>query len=106
MSWAASRIARFLWKGMLWLMRRPWMKRLQKASFHLVPPSRRDGAMASLRAQNRWARHFGLRILTFSMNIFLGTVLVTSMYVSAVYLQSEGLFTPPEQAVQMLSAHN
>ena len=33
---------------MLWLMRRPWMKRLQRASSNLFPASKREKAKRSM----------------------------------------------------------
>lgn len=88
---------------MLWLMRRPWMKRLEKATFLLVPERFRPGVFNRHLRQNRWARKFGLPILTASMNVFLATVTVSAMYVSAIYLEASGILTPPERTAHLTS---
>lgn len=60
---------------MLWLMRRPWIKRFQRASERWFPK-----AKPSMVRQNRWARRFGLRLLTFSFNVLVASMIVTAAY--------------------------
>jgi len=85
-------MARLLWWYMLWLMRRPWMKRLQKAWLKFVPEGRRVRANDSLRSQNRWALKYGLRLLTGAMNFLIASMLVTILYLVAINLYEAGSF--------------
>lgn len=95
MSWLARYLARSLWWGMLWLMRRPWMKRLQRMSFNLVPESRRAKAWEKHRRQNAFALKYGLTMVTIAVNLFLASVLVTAAYMFALSLYDSGALSGP-----------
>lgn len=86
-----------LWGHMLWVMRRPWMKRLQRASQRLFPEHKRAKAIQSMNRQNRWARRFGLKLLTFSVNMFLASVIVTATYFVVLDLYQGGYLEPPKK---------
>lgn len=76
---------------MLWLMRRPWMKRLQRRWHKWVPEERRFRARSAFQRQNRWARKWGLPMLKVAVNLFFISALITVIYriVWALYLAGE-----------------
>jgi hypothetical protein len=97
MSALASELARLIWWYMLWLMRRPWMKALQKRWLTWVRESKRDSARIAVRRQNRWARKWGLPLITISVNLLLASVLLTMVYLLAINLYESGAFTVPAE---------
>ncbi|MBI1755666.1 MAG: hypothetical protein HYR64_00985 [Fimbriimonas ginsengisoli] len=97
MSKIAHRFARLVWYGCLWLMRRPWMKRLQRSSRRLFPPALQGRAQESLLRQNRFARRFGLRILTVLFTFMLGYMALVVAYVGVIALYESGFFNLPRE---------
>jgi hypothetical protein len=91
-------LARQLWWWMLWLMRRPWMKRLQRASMRWAGSDRESRLRQSLIRQNAFARHVGLWVLTFSINLLLGSIVVIGAFAAAIELRDSGLLTYPVRA--------
>ena len=85
-------LARAAWRGSLWLMRRPWMKALQRASTRLFPD--REKARLNLARQNRIARRIALPLLTASFNLLIASALVTASYFGALELYQSGILTP------------
>jgi hypothetical protein len=81
---------------MLWLMRRPWMTRLQRRSVLLFPEAQRAKAWQSMIRQNRFARRFGLRILVGTVNLFLASIVLTLCFLAALRLADEGVFSVPD----------
>jgi hypothetical protein len=96
MSALAAWISRKLWGHMLWLMRRPWMKDLQRRSSHLFTDRYRPKARESLVRQNRFARRYGLTLLTLSMTLLLASVAITVTYFIAMSMYESGYLTAPE----------
>jgi len=82
---------------MLWLMRRPWMKRLQRASMRWAGSSRESTLRRSLIRQNAFARRIGLWVLTLSLNLLLGSIVVIGAFAAAIELRDSGLLTYPTQ---------
>ncbi len=80
---------------MLWFMRRPWMKRLQRASTKWFGPEREAKAWESLKRQNAFALRYGLRILTFAINLLLASILITGSFYLLGYLRDSGALTVP-----------
>ncbi len=86
-------LARRLWWGMLWLMRRRWMRRLQEAAINLSPEGpKRDKSRASLLSQERMARRWGLPLLTFSIQVLLYSILLTNLYLAYLEGDARGAF--------------
>lgn len=96
MSAIAHWIARQLWWWMLWLMRRPWIKRLQRASTRLGGPNRQRRNWESLKRQNAFAMRHGLRVLTFSITLLLASAVVTGSYMLLLKLQETGALQVPQ----------
>lgn len=71
------------------------MKRLQRASFGLVPEAKREKAWAKHRRQNAWALKYGYRIISFVVQLFLAMVALTATYMFAIQLYEAGVFNPP-----------
>lgn len=67
-----EKLAKILWFALLWLMRRPRIKRLRHGWIRWVPESRRDQAWARFCRQERWARKNGV----FVLQVILGSFLV------------------------------
>lgn len=95
MSWLAGRLARFVWFGMLWFMRRPLMKRLRRSSVSVFPVPYRERAWRSLVRQDRLARRWGLPVLTLMFTLLLASLLVSGSIVATTTLYEAGAFTPP-----------
>ncbi len=88
-------MARQTWRGMLWLMRRGWMRRLQRGSMNLIPASRRAGARENRMRQNRFARRHGVPLLTFMFKLLLASIVFTGCYFIALwFLATGGINTP------------
>lgn len=80
---------------MLWFMRRPWMKRLQRNSTKWFGPDREARAWESLKKQNAFALRYGLKILTFAINLLLASALITGSYLLLGYLRESGALQVP-----------
>jgi len=91
MSRLAHWLARLLWGHMLWTMRRPLIRRLRRAT------ARRFGERSweSVKRQDRFARRYGLRILTALLMLLIASVLLTTMFLAALWMAEAGLFTRP-----------
>jgi hypothetical protein len=93
----ATWMARNLWRAMLWLMRRQWMKSLQRNSMHLVPSRLRERARIGMVRQNKIARRIGLPMLIFMMSLLVGTVLISSTFLIAMRLYESGYLSIPRR---------
>jgi len=102
MSFVARWMARIVWRGMLWLMRRSWMKWLQRATTQIVPVKFRALARQSQVRQNRFARRIGLPMLTFMMNLVLGSIVITLCFETAMRLYESGYLTIPRHLRRQL----
>lgn len=95
--------ARRLWWAMLWLMRRAWMKRLQRASFRLFKDGNRGRAWKSFQRQNAFARRWGLRMLTAALNLLLASLAITVSFFVITYLIDTGALTLPKAVEDRLA---
>ncbi|MGV3618392.1 MAG: hypothetical protein ACO1SV_23955 [Fimbriimonas sp.] len=93
MSRLASILSRIVWWWALWLMRRSWMKRLQRRAENWLPERKRPAARASVLRQNRFARRYGLKILNVSISLVMASVLLTGCFHLALYMYDSGLLT-------------
>jgi len=96
MEWIATGVSRWLWGHMLWFMRRPWMKDLQRRSTRMFGPRFEERAWQHLTGQNRIARRYGLGLLRISVMLFIGSVMITLTYFGALYLYETGVLTAPQ----------
>ncbi|MEQ1932447.1 MAG: hypothetical protein ABL962_01020 [Fimbriimonadaceae bacterium] len=90
MNLLARYLARQLWAGMLWFMRRAWMKRLQRAATKFGGPSREAKRLQSLKVQNAFARRIGLPLMTGLITIVLWSILFTFSYFMVLEMISRG----------------
>lgn len=95
MSYIANWLARLIWRAVLWLMRRSWMKGIQRKSILIVPKTFREQAWKSQVKQNQFARRTGLPMLKFMMNLVLGSIIVTMTFLGAMRLYESGYLTMP-----------
>lgn len=84
-------IARRLWWGSLWLMRRRGIRRLQSASMGWMSPAKAERARRGLARQNALARRIGLRLITFLTTLVLISLAIEATYSTAVYLVESGV---------------
>jgi len=96
-------MARILWRAILWLMRRPWMKAFQRNSILILPKKYREKGRISQIKQNRFARKTGLSMLTFMMSLVVGSLLVTGSFLIAMSLYEHGYLTIPRRLRRQLS---
>jgi len=95
MSRLARKTARLVWWLMLLLMRRPWMKWLQRASLKAFPRWLRGRARRSFVRQNSFARRYGLRILTVVFTVFYASLAINVCYETAIWMADSGILSPP-----------
>jgi hypothetical protein len=87
----AEFLARRLWWAMLWLMRRPAMRRLQRNSVKLLPESKREKAWQNIRRQEAWARDNGLPLLKVVITFLLISIGLTLTWLFVLELITRGL---------------
>jgi hypothetical protein len=92
-------LARIIWAWMLWLVRRPLMKRLQALSPMMLPKSMRARGIETMKRQNAFARKHGLTWLTMVVAFFLISVGTAWTYQAAVFSVESGFLNPPSNMV-------
>ena len=78
-------------------MRRPWMRKLQDSTIAWLPEEARKRAAHNMMRQNRFARRFGLRVINFSLNLLLGSILLSMTAGCVMGLMENGVFTVPDE---------
>lgn len=96
LSTIANVAARRLWYGMIWLMRRRWMRRLQTFSMRWMAPERRERAYRGLVKQNAFARRIGLPMLRVMFQAILVSIAISCAYHLSVALIQDGYLARPE----------
>lgn len=86
----ARLLARFVWWRALRFMRLPWVRRVRRWWLRSLP----DRTAQRMIRQDRFARRYGVAILTFSLTIALGSVTVTGCYLVALALVQSGVLAP------------
>lgn len=88
-------LSRRLWFGMLWVMRRSWMRRFQRRVLSLAPASRKEAAWQSYRRQERFARRYGLTMLRWVVSFLLISIVLTFMFHAALLAVDRGFLAGP-----------
>ncbi|MDX2064790.1 MAG: hypothetical protein SFX74_03500 [Fimbriimonadaceae bacterium] len=105
----ATAIARWIWGGMLWFMRRPVLKRARRNAVKILPESLRERAQRSIHAQDRFARRYGIRMLAAVIQLCAVSMLFSiTMTLVLIALQNGWLSAPdPTQAapIEAPNAH-
>ena len=96
MSRLARWLARLVWGHMLWTMRRPRIKRLRRKFAHR--PWGNERVWNSIRAQDKFARRYGLRFLTGLFSLVLASIALTLTLLLVLRLFEAGAFTMPERS--------
>jgi len=86
MSEIARWLARIVWWQMLRFLRVSWVRRWRRRWLQIVPAST---ARRMIR-QDRFARHHGLTVLTFSFTMLLASLAITSCYFVVLDLIGSG----------------
>ena len=81
---------RRLWAGILWLMRKPFIRNLQRKSLQLVRPERREAAWQGIIRQNQWARRHGLTILSVTTKLVVASIILQIAYALVMELIESG----------------
>jgi hypothetical protein len=92
----AYRIARVVWWGMLWFMRRRAIRRMRTKSWAMWPEPIRGRIKRSMLAQDKWALRHGLRIVTAITAFTLGCMIMWLIFTLCQFLLDNGVFTIPE----------
>ena len=95
-SGASYTVARHVWAGMLWFMRRPRIKRMRRRIWERWPEPARSRIRSSIVRQDRWALRHGLRMLTGLFGFALGCLIVFGTYYLALWVLESGVATMPE----------
>lgn len=90
-----NRLSRTVWYGVLWLSRRPWAKRLQRASIQLAPERLRPRMRASMARQNAWARRYGLRVVRLSLTMVLLSAAFWGVWLLLILAADQGWLVRP-----------
>lgn len=61
-------------------------------------------AVETYKRQERFARRYGLRVLTFLMTLLIYSVLITAAYWTTLYIYSRGGFQVPEPSGSGINA--
>ena len=88
---------------MLWLMRRRWIRRLQRGMIGAVPPAARPKFHAMFLAQERFARRHGLRTLTLVVGLFFVSVAFTFVYAGMTEVFNRGWISIPTNQEELAS---
>ena len=80
-------LARRIWWGMLWMMRRPTVRRMQRASLRLVPEQRRERRREGFLRSQMFARRIGLPLVkTLVWILLLALVMGTIMILTTNWI--------------------
>ncbi len=89
-------LARNVWWGLLWFMRRPTIKRWRRDAPSIFPSKMRERIWRSIVHQDQLARRYGLTMLTVTFTLLMLAVLITLSYLSVLALVDSGALSRPE----------
>lgn len=89
-------LTRRIWGCLLWISRRPTVKKLQRLSVDWAPPSRRERARQALRWQNRLGLRYGRMIVRISVVLLVLSFGLTTSYLIVLEMANRGVFTITE----------
>ncbi|MFZ4507330.1 MAG: hypothetical protein ACOYON_06505 [Fimbriimonas sp.] len=85
-------------------MRRPGLRRLRLRMGNSLPPELRAKVKASANRQDRWARKYGVPLLTVAFQLFIASVLITGCYMAALQLFESGVLSVPTEVREKAGA--
>lgn len=88
-------LARQIWIALVWYMRRPPIKRMRRNVTGLMPGKFGERARQSLSRQDRFARRYGITMLTWSLNLLFASLFITGTYVLVTTASENGWLTVP-----------
>ena len=89
-------LARKVWGFLLWFLRRPPVKRFRAQAHLLLPRWARERARENIVRQDRFARRYGLKLLTISFFILTASFLLSITAMVALQLLDNGWLTYPD----------
>jgi hypothetical protein len=95
MEWLARRV----YFAMLYVARRPAIRRMQDRSIAWMPPRWQSQARASLLRQNRFARSIGLPLTRLMVFLVVFSVSATLIYLAVMEMISRGMLEVPREAI-------
>jgi len=81
-------LTRRIWGFCLWLMRRPWMRALQRGPMKVLPERKHQGVRDSIRRQNLLGLKYGRRIIRTTLWVCWVILLIQATYVFAALYAS------------------
>lgn len=88
----AKLVARRIWAGMLWTIRRRPVRRLQRRMLSLLPPRLQTAVLG----QEKFARRHGLRLMTIVVGLFFMSLAFSAVYVGMTEVFNRGWIALPE----------
>ena len=101
----AEWIAKNIWFGMLWLMRRNWMRKLHSIALGSLPKSARNAILHQMNRQDRFALRNGRMILKFAILVLLSSLAISIAFEIFWLCYLHGVFIHPENS-QSLQSYN
>lgn len=96
-------VARRIWWCMLWYMRRPFMRRMQRAAINLYRPEKREKARLTMIKQEKFARRIGLPVLRFVLKFFVLSVVISTFALFIINGVADGwLVIPTQDSIEAL----
>jgi len=96
MLWLARKLALAVYVMLLKSMRTPWVRRMRHHP-PLVPAHLQERARLSIARQDKFARKYGLAILTVSFAILIGSIVLSAMTYLVLQLTESGVFSVPDE---------
>ena len=89
--------ARRLWWVMLWVMRRPGVRKLRHAEFSWISDEARVKFRTRVAKQDGFARRYGLRVLQIALTLMFLSMMFTVTYFTVLAMIESGLLSSPEK---------
>lgn len=98
-------LARRFWWGILWLMRKPWMRRAQEAPLQWFSESFRSRALESNKRQNALARKIGLPLLTVLIDMIIAVCAISVAVQLLLMANDQGWLQAPDTLIEKTSSY-
>lgn len=93
-------LARRFWWGILWLMRKPWMRRAQEAPLKYFSESFRTRALESNKRQNSLARKIGLPLITLLIDMIFAVLAISIAVQLLLMANDQGWLQAPDSVIE------
>jgi len=96
-------LARRFWWGILWVMRKPWMRRAQEAPLQWFSESFRQKALESNKRQNSLARKIGLPLITVLIDMIFAVLAISIAVQLLLMAHEQGWLQAPDTLIEKTS---